>query len=185
MHQRINEVSQKRSNMRCVGCITIDTYIYVFHHSNGDGNQVNESVIGKQIKVLNEAFGRTPFQFRIMEVKFEVDDLFYSQFLVNEKGEHSETPETLIQRFPRRGDYSTLNLYFGGIDMPFSFSFLPSPGGLNSVPWDGAYIFLGSVPKVYSMHQTGATTVHEVSCLLLRWKLLWKISKLMTCYLVR
>jgi hypothetical protein len=89
--------------------------------------------------------------------------MFYSNFLIDEKGEDSISPEELIRKFPRRGDYSTLNLYFGGVDMPFSFSYLPSPGGLSSVPWDGAYIFLKSVPNVYGLTQTGATTVHEVS----------------------
>jgi hypothetical protein len=158
-----SQKARKRSGFTCTACINIETYIYVFHRSDGEGSQVNELVIEEQIDFLNNAFFKTPFQFKVVNLTFVVDDIFHDNLLADYQGGIAKNPEILVKRWPRKGDYSTLNIYFGGVNMPFSFSFLPSPGGLAKVPWDGAYVFLESVPKVYSTNQTGATTVHEVS----------------------
>jgi hypothetical protein len=161
--EKATQQRSKSSLVRCIRCITIDTYVYVFHRSNGEGTQVNQNVINEQMEVLNRAYAQSPFRFRLVASNFVIDDLFHSRFLVNEKGEDSLFPEALNRKYPRFGGYSTLNMYFGGVDAPASFGYLPSLGGLTSVPWDGVYVFLESVPRVYSFNQTGTTAVHEVS----------------------
>jgi hypothetical protein len=162
----IEKEMQERSDssrVRCIRCITIDTYVYVFHRSNGEGSEVNKKVIDEQMQVLNSGFAKSPFRFRLMAANFVIDDLFYSRFLVNEKGEDASNPEVMTRKYPRFGDYSSLNIYFGAVDGSTSFTILPSVDGLKSVPWDGVFIYLRSVPRIYSPDITGATLTHEVS----------------------
>ena len=162
MESKINDVKRTRSGIYCQGCITIDTYVYVFRNSQGDGSKVDKSVIVEQMHVLNNAFAESPFQFRLVEANFEVDDFYYSTFLTQAEGD-TDSPLELVKKWPRRGGYSALNLYFGGVDFPYSFAAFPEAGGLSKTPWDGVYIWLPSVPQAYSTDFRGGTAIHEVS----------------------
>lgn len=161
MESKINDVKRTRG-IYCKGCITIDTYVYVFRNSTGGGSRVDESVIAEQMQVLNNAFVDSAFQFRLVEANYEVDDFYYSTFLTKAEME-ADSPLELMKKWPRRGGYSALNMYFGGVNFPYSFAVFPETGGLSKKPWDGVYIWLPSVPRVYSKDYLGGTAIHEVS----------------------
>ena len=162
LERKIANIKRTRSGIACKGCITIDTYIYVFRKSNGEGSQVDETVINQQMKVLNAGYAKSPFKFRLVEANYEVDDFFYTNFkTTSEKASH-DYPITLLQKWPQRGDYSALNIYYGGITHGYSFSYFPGEGGRARNYFDGVFITIAAVPQVYNTKSLGDTTVHEV-----------------------
>jgi hypothetical protein len=126
---KIKSVKRTRSGMACKKCITVDTYIYVFRKSDGEGSEIDDAVIADQMQILNDAFANSPFQFRVLETSYEVDDFFFSNF--NTASElaaeanlgHEPLPRALLKKWPRRGDYTTLNIYYGGYDSDYSFAY--------------------------------------------------------------
>jgi hypothetical protein len=67
VQRKINDFRKTRSSIGCIRCITIDTYAYVFHTSNGDGSEFDAIRIDEQMQILNHAFAKTPFNFRLIE----------------------------------------------------------------------------------------------------------------------
>jgi hypothetical protein len=163
MQSKINDFRKTRSSIGCKRCVTIDTYIYVFRKSNGRGGNVNKTVIDKQMQILNDAFAKTPFKFELIEANFEVDDFYFSNFLTESEIASNENPRALTKKWPRRGNYSALNMYFGGCDSTYSFATSPGAGGLATSPCDGVYNVITTVPQVYALKNLGYTVVHEVS----------------------
>ena len=151
--------------MACKRCITIDTYIYVFRKANGEGSIMNNAVISGQIQILNDAFANSPFQFRVLETSYVVDDFFFSYFnaaaeLAAEANlNHEPYPRALLKKWPRRGDYKTLNIYYGGYDSDYSFAYPPEP---QIKPWDAVYVMNNDLPLIYDKNALGKTTIHEV-----------------------
>jgi hypothetical protein len=159
---KINDARKARSGIACNGCITIDTYIYVFRKSSGEGSQVNDAVIDEQMKVLNVGFAKSPFKFRLVEANYEEDDFFYSYFKTTSEKASGDYTRVLLQKWPQRGDYSALNIYYGGMADGYSFSYSPADSGRTRNPWDGVFVQIGTVPGVYSERLIGVATVHEV-----------------------
>jgi hypothetical protein len=162
MEVKINRMKKTRSGMACKRCITIDTYIYVFRKSNGEGSILNDAVITEQMQILNDAFANSPFQFRVLETSYVVDDFFFSNFntaseLAAEANlNHEPYPRALLKKWPRRGDYTTLNIYYGGYDSDYSFAYPPEQ---QIKPWDGVYVMNNDLPKVYDENSLGKTTI--------------------------
>jgi hypothetical protein len=59
--------------------------------------------------------------------------------------ESNDFPRWLVEKWPRRGDYTSLNMYFGGYDNPFSFALFPYNVGEAQngfFPWDAVFILI-------------------------------------------
>jgi hypothetical protein len=164
MEGKINGAKRTRG-IACKKCITIDTYIYVFRKSDGEGSIIDDTVIADQMQILNDAFANSPFQFRVLETNYEVDDFFFSNFntaseLAAEANlNHEPYPRALVKKWPRRGDYTTLNIYYGGFDSEYSFAFPPEQA---SKPWDAVFVMNNDLPLIYDENSLGKTTIHEV-----------------------
>jgi hypothetical protein len=76
MQSKINDFRKTRSSMGCKGCITIDTYVYVFRTSDGYGSEVDQTLIDEQMLALNTGFAQTPFKFQLIEASYEEDDFY-------------------------------------------------------------------------------------------------------------
>lgn len=159
---KINDIKRTRSGIACIGCITIDTYIYVFRKSNGEGSQVDQTVIDEQMVALNAGFATSPFKFQLVEANYEVDDFFYTNFKTASELSSDDYPRTLLKKWPQRGDYSALNIYYGGITHDNSFAYSPAGSGRAKNPWDGVFVQIWTVPRAYSERVLGDTTIHEV-----------------------
>jgi hypothetical protein len=163
MQNAIREFKKTRSSsLACKGCITIDTYIYVFRTENGEGSDVDEAAIDKMMSILNDAFAKSPFKFQLLEVNFEVDDFYFLNFYTSlDITLDKRYPAELMGKWPRRGDYSTLNMYVGGSDHNTSFAYFPMVWYANYVlPWDA--VFLNYRAFLYSETSLGKTAAHEV-----------------------
>ena len=104
-------------NMGIQSIISIDVYFHIIHRSDGIGN-VNDSVVARQIQVLNDAFGgeapsysncvggfqppgiNTPFRFILKGTTRTQNDAWF------EGGNAGEIASEL-----RVGDCSTLNIF--------------------------------------------------------------------------
>lgn len=118
VQKEIETVKRKRHAIICKQCITIDTYVYAFRKADGEGDFLNAANMDIQMQIINAAFADTPFQFKLIQADFVVDDYYYEQYYSPAElalGDDKE-PLALTTKYPRRGDYKTLNMYFGGDD---------------------------------------------------------------------
>lgn len=116
VQKEIETVKRQRHSIGCKQCITIDTYVYAFRKSNGEADFLNAANMDIQMQLINDAFADSPFQFKLIEANFPVDDYYYGQYYSPAElamGDSKE-PRAVITKYPRRGDYKTLNMYFAG-----------------------------------------------------------------------
>ena len=158
--------------------ITIKVYVHVFY-SNHNGNEgfMNQSVIRKQISVLNNAFsgeiqgqftynechgifsyGETndsPFRFQLNGINYLRDDTAFDL--------HNK-PSEEIQKLNRVGGCDVLNIFTGSLfdGQALGASSLPSDCE-DFVEFDGIRIDYRAFPDmVESQYNQGDTLVHEI-----------------------
>ena len=116
VQKEIETVKRQRHSIVCKQCITIDTYVYAFRTSNGEADFLNAANMDIQMQLINEAYADSPFQFKLIEANFPVDDYYFGQYYSPTElamGDSKE-PLAITAKYPRRGDYKTLNMYFAG-----------------------------------------------------------------------
>jgi len=166
---KIDVLKRQRSSMRCKQCITIDVHVVVFTCSNGMHDFVTAAKVVEQMDVINQGYSETPFKFRLLDTKFEVNDSYCSIFTVEDASGVATTdyaPE--IGTKYRKGDYATINMYIGGYDNKFSFATFPNEKGVAGNPKDGVFLVSRSLPggdpdEEGGEENLGTTATHEVS----------------------
>lgn len=161
--KQIETLKRQRTSLGCKQCIKIDTYVTVFQSTAANSIEVNQAKINEQMEIINKAFENTAFSFELKAADFIVDNAFYNNWFSTPAEIASEDPVSLIAKYPRRGDYSTLNMYYGGKDTPFSFALFPAQGGVAKNPLDGVYNGIDVLPDDDDDEEYGLTAVHEVS----------------------
>lgn len=159
--------SKGRSNSHsypCQQCIDIETHVVVFHCTDGTSTWVDQAKVNEQMDVLNQGFANTPFKFTLSSTRFVASDVYCRVFSREDEDNPANNVDhsTAIGKEYRQGDYSTLNMYFGGTDSG-SFAFFPETGGVEANPYDGAFVAIDTLPGGdSSCCNLGKTATHEV-----------------------
>lgn len=111
------------------------------------------------MKMLNDNFGRTGFQFTLRNVSYTVDP-YYAK-LRNQQDEYE------IKRRLRQGSYSDLNLYYHVNMWTGNTGWCYYPASVSQGSWDfirdGCTMHVGTMPGgSYSPWNQGKLTSHEV-----------------------
>lgn len=108
----IQEAEERAANLPfaqalCLQCIEIKVFFNIFKPSAAHESEMDADVVEEQMRVLNEGFKETPFTFRLIEpVRYHVNASYY-------EGMGTDEDTDIGEQF-RQGDYSDLNVYFGG-----------------------------------------------------------------------
>jgi hypothetical protein len=118
------------------------------------------------MKVLNEGFFLTPFQFELKDTKYVINDIFYNDFVsTDENGTDTLANAVAVSTLYRTGGADTLNVYFGNKVTLGSFATYPRTLYSGESPYliDGAFIDINNVPGgPSSCCNQGKTLTHEV-----------------------
>lgn len=136
---------------------TVDVYFHVVNNGTGISNgDVPQSQIDAQIDVLNAAYARSGFYFRLVQVTRTTNSTWYTMG-------HGSTAEKQAKAALRQGSADDLNIYsanpggglLGWATFPSSYSSNPSN--------DGVVILYSSVPGgTAAPYNEGDTGTHEV-----------------------
>jgi hypothetical protein len=133
----------------------IDVYFHIVTSSTGEGD-VGDSQIGRQMTVLNNAFGPWGWTFNLAGVERTANDAWFAM-------EPGTTAERDAKAALRQGTADVLNIYTanpgGGL-----LGWATFPSGYASTPsQDGVVILFSSVPGgSASPYNLGDTATHEV-----------------------
>jgi Pregnancy-associated plasma protein-A len=143
--------SAKSHSLTCRQCITIVTHIIVYQCSATTPPPITKATVDEQFKVLVNGFAQTPFTFFLASVDFIVDPILCQDF--------TNSPRAAKHR---KGGFNTLNIFLGGPNGG-SFAYFPYTGGLETVPEDGIFVDITTVPGGESTCcNLGKTVIHEV-----------------------
>ncbi|HYF27826.1 MAG TPA: zinc metalloprotease [Baekduia sp.] len=138
---------------RTVGSATLDVYFHVINRGSGLANgDVPDTMVADQIRVLNDAFARTPFRFRLAAISRTTNTTWYSGG--DERG---------MKRALRQGTAEDLNIYSlnpgGGL---LGWATFPSRYA-DSPILDGVAVLFSSLPGgSLAPYDLGHTATHEV-----------------------
>lgn len=137
------------------GAISIPVYFHVIQSTAGAGS-LNNGAINAQMRVLNNAFASTPFQFQLVSTDYSANDAWYNVG-------YGSTAERDMKATLRRGGPESLNIYsanlgnglLGWATFPSSYTRNPSA--------DGVVILYSSLPGGDAVpYNEGDTATHEV-----------------------
>ena len=133
----------------------IDVYVHIVTSSSGEGD-VRDSQIGRQISVLNNAFGPWGWAFNLVAVDRTANDAWFAM-------EPGRTAERDAKAALRQGTADDLNIYTAnpGSNL-LGWATFPSSYGAKPLQ-DGVVILFSSVPGGSAApYNLGDTATHEV-----------------------
>ncbi|RSL80500.1 hypothetical protein BHE90_001263 [Fusarium euwallaceae] len=138
--------------------ITVDTYFHVI--SSSSSKYITQKQLQDQLAYMNESYGPHGVNFRLVDTSFTTNANWAAG-----------NGEVAMKRQLRKGDYSTLNLYFVDVAKLDGFEALgychfPEPGvtaGSTTFIKDGCVIVAETVPGgTAEPYNLGGTAVHEI-----------------------
>jgi len=150
--------------------ITVQTYFHVLSTENGTG-ELNDTVIEKQMEVLNDAFRGVTSSYGECGGLFEYKDMPSSPFVFNltevirtadDEAFDGMSDESFVRRADlRRGTCSDLNIFSGNADL-LGFAYFPANCQFD-IGIDMVFINYRTVPDgSFDFFNEGDTLVHEV-----------------------
>lgn len=138
--------------------INVDTYVHVVASStSASAGYLSDATVAAQIKVMNEDYAASGFQFTLKGTDRTVNSAWAS-----------DGSETAMKRSLRKGNYRDLNLYFLSTipDGILGYCYFPTTAAAGSSNFilDGCTIASGTVPggTISPRFNLGKTATHEV-----------------------
>jgi hypothetical protein len=143
-------------NFTAQATIEVDLYFHVVASSTSlSGGYVPQSQLTAQYNVLNEAFAPHSIHFNLISTDYTVNS-----------GWASDGNELAMKRALRKGDYSSLNVYFQReIGGNFGYCYYPTSTSTGSTQYylDGCSILYSTVPGGSETgYNLGHTATHEI-----------------------
>jgi hypothetical protein len=135
---------------------TVDVYFHVITSTTGVA-ALADSTINSQVQVMNDAFRKTKFQFRLAGIDRTVSDAWYSC------GMSGGSCQTDMKNALRAGPYAALNIYTTRqTDNTLGWTTYPANLGSN-YKFDGAVVDFRTFPGgSFYPYNLGHTVTHEV-----------------------
>ncbi|KAL2825837.1 hypothetical protein BDW59DRAFT_179815 [Aspergillus cavernicola] len=149
--------ASSRLATRDVFNVTIDTYVHVILTNTTHVNRTAlPAQIHSQIEVLNENYEGTGFSFNLLNITYTPNNNW--QQINQESQTEWEVKSTL-----RRGDYTTLNIYYGGLGNDLlGYATFPDNVSPRDFLLDGVVNSITTLPGGAPPFDLGITAVHEI-----------------------
>lgn len=145
------EDAQRKIRNASEGSGHVEVFVHVITTSEGGGD-VTDDRIRSQIDVLDNAYRRAGFGFRLRAIDRTANDAWAND---------TETYEGAMKRKLHRGNKSDLNIYIAAGHPYLGWAYLPDDLGKDS-KLDGIVIQPTSLPGGDAPYDLGFTAVHEV-----------------------